>query len=326
VLVVMVIIAILVGLTVTVVGNAIGSARVAGTRGTIMKVHGLVAERVRAIDQAVHGQAFRSRLLQKQSQLGGSAELALAVVMKDELKRAFYRKPDGSLNYPPAVPVPPPNPPPDARLESSKMLHFALTQGSVHGLPPVDTDTFSSSEVRIDPLDQRAYFVDAWGEPLRFYLFPTRLVRPGGYDPTATSGQGAPVDPDDPTHPNFINRELVNLLMPGLTRELLSGDPQDANAAFAQWATQAAQDPKQIEVQYHTLVTYHLPLIVSSGADRELGLYEPYEVDTNAGHYGHLAQPKTDLTGDGTDDWQLTNPGDGPVNDNVSSHQRAGGN
>lgn len=319
VLVVMVIIAILVGLTVTVVGNAIGSARVAGTKGTITKISGLVQERMRAIDRALKpGGAFDSRVQQKRAQIqaqAGSASvsesLARVVVMKEELKRVFYgmRQPSG-LNYPvinyPPVPL---SGAADPRLETSKLLYAALTKGAVHGVPPVEPDSFSTNEVRVDTSDTsdtrfpggRPYFVDAWGEPLRFYLFPTRLVRPGG--------SGAP------------NKPLVDLLIAGITTELLNGDPHDPLREFdALLAVSPAlpnpPDPNCYfdERCFHTRTTFHVPLIVSGGADRDLGLFEP----TQDSDFGHLAQPLPSV--------DLTAPGDSAVTDNVSSHQRAGGN
>ena len=327
VLVVMVIIAILVGITVSVVGNAIGNARVGATKGTITKISGLVQERVRAIDRAIQDGTYRTRIEQKGAQLGVNAKLASIIVMKEELIRAFYgtrsdsalygAQATGALNYPPLVPANV-----DRNLESSKLLYAMLTSGSVQGVPPVDTDTFSSSEVLVDDNDpqRRPYFVDAWGNPLRFYLFPTRLVRPGGYDGSNTSGPGnPPLDPDDPSHPNYINRPLVRVLISAsLSDEVLATDPHDPGREFA--GAFNSPNAASLEARYHTPNTYHVPLIVSAGADRALGLREPHDVDTTANPpvFGHLAQPAAGI--------DLANPADSVLNDNVTNQQRAGGN
>ena len=45
------------------------------------------------------------------------------------------------------------------------------------------------------------------------------------------------------------------------------------------------------ETKYHTPDTYHTPLIVSAGADEDLGLLEPTD-DAN-GNFGNLAQLKS---------------------------------
>jgi len=45
------------------------------------------------------------------------------------------------------------------------------------------------------------------------------------------------------------------------------------------------------ETNYHTPDTWHTPLIISGGADEELGLLEP--TDDSGGNFGNLAQLKS---------------------------------
>jgi prepilin-type N-terminal cleavage/methylation domain-containing protein len=323
VLVVMVIISILVAVTATVVGSAIGNARIAATKGTITKISGLVQERVRAIDQATRTDAFDNSVRLKIQQQGYSRNLAQIVVMKEALKNAF--------GYPP---------PPNADvLENPRRLYQALTQRAVFGLPPVDTDTFSSNEVKFDstdvrnnatgaatpdgePDDPRPYFVDAWGEPLRFYLWPTRLVRPGG--------PGTPV-----------RRDIVDLLMSDLSPDMLVTDAHDPFNEFTVWAGQTPERLQQVEATFHSPSTYHVPLIVSAGGDRQLGLHEPFFVDYDLNGDGGVDTTPPQRNEDGNGNGQhdnllgplgqplaavLSNPAESALNDNITNQQRAGGN
>lgn len=64
--------------------------------------------------------------------------------------------------------------------ESAALLYFALTKLQVFGVPPVGESGFETSEVRDTDGDGLLEFVDAWGVPLRFYRWPTRLLKPNG--------------------------------------------------------------------------------------------------------------------------------------------------
>ena len=64
--------------------------------------------------------------------------------------------------------------------ESSELLHYALTQMEVFGVPPVGESDFDTSELRDTDGDGLMEFIDGWGRPLRFYRWPTRLLKPGG--------------------------------------------------------------------------------------------------------------------------------------------------
>lgn len=66
------------------------------------------------------------------------------------------------------------------RTESSELLYYALTKMSVFGVPPVGESEFGTSEVADTDGDGLLEFVDAWGRPLRFYRWPTRLLKPNG--------------------------------------------------------------------------------------------------------------------------------------------------
>ena len=84
---------------------------------------------------------------------------------------------------------------------------------------------------------------------------------------------------------------------------------------------------------YHDVDTYHVPLIVSSGPDETLGLYEPGFIDVDANENGSV-DPGEDGNGNGSFDnilGTLCQPIDpanlDPLTDNITNHnQRAGGN
>jgi prepilin-type N-terminal cleavage/methylation domain-containing protein len=203
--------------------------------------------------------------------------------------------------------------------ESSELLYFTLTQSGTFGSSPVDADQFTPSEIADTDEDGFPEFVDAWGHPLRFYRWPTRL-----FDPTAPN----PFQPDfdivddntevDPTPDGdesdglreilVAERDYAGLLVKGLPpspfaiggstqRDLMLVDPDDPVGILYTFI----EDPKYKamgidltqeynEAKYHTPDTYHAPLIVSAGADELLGLREPTETDPTAGIYGNLAQ------------------------------------
>ncbi|MGZ0172207.1 MAG: type II secretion system protein [Planctomycetales bacterium] len=68
----------------------------------------------------------------------------------------------------------------DPVTESAEMLYFALTELDVFGVPPIGGDEFSTDEVADTDGDGLKEFVDGWGQPLRFYRWPTRLIKPYG--------------------------------------------------------------------------------------------------------------------------------------------------
>jgi hypothetical protein len=143
------------------------------------------------------------------------------------------------------------------------VLYFALTEGSVFGISPDAPDFFQDTELADKDDDGRQEIVDGWGNPIRFYLFPTRLFRPGGV--------GTPT-----------NYELITLMIPKLSGKQLNVDPDDPTGEIARVVP-------NFEATFHTPGTYHVPLLVSAGEDGELGLYEPYL--SSAGVFGYLAQP-----------------------------------
>lgn len=206
--------------------------------------------------------------------------------------------------------------------ESSELLYYALTQMQSFGVPPVGESEFGVNEVRDTDGDGLMEFVDGWGRPLRFYRWPTRLIKPNGpYGadglPGISGGTSfllygtlgsddvavARVPPTYPSPPGLPldMRPIASLLMEGLPPapafpltqwDPLSEDPDDPYGLIStemkrligSGIAPALITGSYNEALYPTLDTYHTPLIISLGADGDLGLYEPYFSEDSNGN------------------------------------------
>jgi hypothetical protein len=268
----------------------------------------------------------------------------------------------------------------DPATQSSALLYFALTRLEIFGVPSVGTDAFLTQEVADTDGDGMLEFVDGWGRPLRFYRWPTRLFKPFGLlgadqQPGIATidddGTGGPDDiqeigwpgSDDVVIPPVV-RQHAGYYFRGLPRppvttgtppvpilgdyDLLNEDPDDPyGALMAEVKRMAASGifvlQNVSESRYHTLDTFHKPLVVSAGADGYLGLHEPFHnedlnfngildsgEDTNGNGYldiGLLAQPLNessgvDLNGNGYTD-SLASPV-AALDDLTNRNRRAG--
>jgi prepilin-type N-terminal cleavage/methylation domain-containing protein len=173
-----------------------------------------------------------------------------------------------------------------AETESAEVLYWFLTNGTQFGAEPVGTGDFAPNEIADTDGDGLLEIVDAWGEPLRFYRWPTRMVRP------QLSG-----DETDPINPNTIpiNTSIAAEFLVGNLPpiEILRHDPEDPlddlrrNQLGGTAAAPTQLTEQQLEPLFHTMRTWHAPLILSAGEDRSLGLLEP----NDSSNYGHLGQP-----------------------------------
>lgn len=204
--------------------------------------------------------------------------------------------------------------------ESSALLHYTLTAAGTFGSSSVDADQFSNREIRDTDDDGLPEFIDSWGQPLRFYRWPTRLIDPNAPDPFepdfATIDDNTEVDltPDDSESDGLrevtkTERQYASVLIRGLPqipvslatltpqRDMLLVDPDDPVGLLYSFIEDPNYKALGIDLtqeineeKYHTLDTYHVPLIVSAGPDQELGLREPTEYNATLGIYGNLAQ------------------------------------
>lgn len=212
--------------------------------------------------------------------------------------------------------------------ESAEMMYWFLINGPTFGADSIEADAFNTSEVADTDGDGLLEFVDAWGQPLRFYRWPTRIIRPGpptapatapssgAYFPLGASYPGGTTTPTTPTtlpvdHPaTFLISSLPTLsttsddpTTPGdrsgsplaWDHNDESGDVLRTYAAQKGLSSNLTAASRLFEAAFRTPNTWHAPLVVSAGADQSLGLYEPYD-RTN---YGHLAQPEAGSSASG---------------------------
>jgi hypothetical protein len=297
------------------VGGLLSQARDAATRATISKIQGLLNSRSQAFD----------RLLKRKGYLPGTAEYQQVqanyrnVITQSSTKSMLTTKilqvkffpqryqevydpyiyRDSSGQTPIA----------QATASNAEILYYFLTQSNALGDSPVANDTFSPSEVKDIDTDGLPEFVDAWGNPLRFYRWPTRLFRSQGQN----SSTGALNAITCPTGPNATstnadgsydtnNAQLLFSSLPVFTGNLqvdLARDPQDPlqdcltifQSANNLKPFEFASDP-YYPVLFHTPATYHVLLVVSAGPDGVLGLYEPDFIDLQNNIRGDLGQIK----------------------------------
>lgn len=248
------------------------------------------------------------------------------------------------------------------KFESGIVLYAVVTKGETFGSVSPGEDEFASVEIRNDgSTGNLPCLVDAWGEPLRFYRWPTRLIRCGEQDFGGTGGfvdynnntiQDPPgwVDPgtgnssfSPAIRPNVFSSAPTpaSLLISGLPvynnkgaspvfttgidgqpgfggytsgappyntppwnylgmpdtddPEPLNIDPDDASLQLSRWLfddTIPLADQKlrrtNFVTDFHDFYTYHTPLIVSAGPDKQLGLFDPTD---NSSTRGDLAAP-----------------------------------
>lgn len=185
--------------------------------------------------------------------------------------------------------------------ESAELLYYCLVVADSFGAVGAGGDRFTNREVADTDEDGLPEFVDAWGKPLRFYRWPTRLIdidAPSPFEPNLS-------DPSDLTDTRAVvgaERQIANTQFQGLApppitmpngvtpRDMLLIDPDDpVGVLYSELerlnGLNGTPDFKAEfnELKYHTPETYHTPLIVSAGPDGQFGIQPP----------GHFAEPST---------------------------------
>lgn len=208
------------------------------------------------------------------------------------------------------------------KAESAELLYAFLTGGKVKidiggseemveignvslGAEASSGATFKSSELADTDGDGQLELVDGWGEPLRFYRWPTRLIRPNGI--------GNPPNPND-----ILKTVMSNVPQAGA----LNRDPDDSSgdlvrldqspAVFRECIGSATENGLDdlTEANFHTPETFHSFLLISAGPDNKLGLEEPS--DSASGNFGFLAQPTAEV---------LADPLNSVLNDSITNLQ-----
>lgn len=303
------VILLLMTVTIAAFANFVLTSKEQATAATINKINKIIQQRKDAFDR-LNLKDSAKRLHALNSSIG--LRTAEVIVRKQRFAFAFpQRYEERSLfngidysTYFSGLPVRP-------NYESAALLYLAITQGETFGAPQVDDDNFAASEIASIPITigsntvDLKYFIDAWGQPLRFYRWPTGLIRPtvGGPIDRSYSALLAPALPP------------VNALNP--SSDPLANDPDDPTQFFlAFYSNLSASDRNAFATNFRlsfTPSTYHTPLIVSAGPDRSLGLYEPNDATAMNG----LAVPISTSPPTSTS----------PVQDNITNlNQRNRGN
>ncbi|QDT15353.1 type II secretion system protein [Alienimonas californiensis] len=216
-LVVVSIVAILLSLTVTATLAFVTNAREAATRTTLTKIDAKVQRRIGALRRGLETTSGNV------SSAGGGAAgpLRVKMAMLNQMPSYLYPRgpgPDGEIG---TADDPLPlsegdyvtaklrgnaavtGPFEDATYRndataSSEALFLFLSQGETYGVEDTDADAFKESELADADGDGLREIVDGFGNPIRFYRWPTRLIRPavpGSYnglvEPAVASTQDA---------------------------------------------------------------------------------------------------------------------------------------
>lgn len=309
----------LIGTSAFLVRNMGNKARERATMATITKVNGLVQDRIeamrKALDSTKNQQQVKSIVGNKYTTLMndfGSKYRSLPQPVVEILARKDILRsnlPQFAAENPEAADLidGTRDGTPNANADlSSELLYYILTNHETYGVPPVGEDAFLVSEVGDTDGDGLKEFIDGWGRPLRFYRWPTRLIKPDG---------------------STIDRQTASIFFDGLPPASANGfnesDPLNIDSDDPQGRLQHEDDrsgnllaplfnnaSSYTAGQYGTMNTYWTPLIVSAGEDGILGIYEPNDFANN----GVLAKPVSIPLPDG-------------VFDNITNqNQRAGGN
>jgi prepilin-type N-terminal cleavage/methylation domain-containing protein len=320
-LVVLAIITVLLSISFVVYGSAVEGARVSATRTTIATIQLAIDARTSAL--ALYNAKSLAQSFAASYRLGANPapnqtipeNIAEIVVRKNRYKQALPSRLEDLWGYDarPGTPDDSPlwriwkstvvgitvtdaNPRPTGHrrdLENSELLYLALTKGNAYGDIRLRIDDINARHIRDANDNGIPEFVDDWGNPLRFYNWTHRLVRPGGgttpidqrlFSQTAhllLTAHSPPASPS-PYPANIYNHPL-------------NQDADDFTGALsaAQAATGLMTAPFRIdhdlvpggavtcppfnEVHYHTLDTRGISLVISAGPDGNLGLVEPTE-------------------------------------------------
>ena len=307
-----------------VVRNIGNKAREKATMATIVKVNGLVQDRVeamrKALDSTKNQQQIKSLVGQKYnalvSSLGAKYRGLPQPVVEILVRKDIFRQ-----NLPQYIAE---NPSVDTAMDnligapgtagnvgtdagasiSSEYLYYILTNHETYGVPPVGEDAFTTTEVADTDGDGLKEFVDGWGKPLRFYRWPTRLIKPDGVTIDRANASvffdGLP----SASAAGFNEADPLNVDADDPQGRIQHEDNRSGNLLTPLFNASASYSAGE----YATMNTYWVPLIVSAGEDGILGLYEPSDEINN----GVLAQPILPVV-------------DG-IFDNITNHnQRAGG-
>jgi prepilin-type N-terminal cleavage/methylation domain-containing protein len=272
-------------LTIAVMGM-IGNAKEAATRSTIKLVAGLMDDRM---------ESLRRSKLTNDAYLGQFANFQNAcnnpTLAKVNARKAAYRlwipqtwAEAQTLATAAGMSVTPPAPINPAT-ESAEVLYWLFTEGPQPASQGIDADIFNSQNVKDtdSPPNGKLEIVDGWGNPISFWRWPARLLRPDGIGSTVQAenlgGSGAQ---------NWASVRSLNPTLP-VTEPANQTDPEDPQG------TASNCNPGNYEDLFHLPGTFLFPLICSAGADGIMGIGSPGDKSTGAGgSFGYWARHTAD--------------------------------
>ena len=273
----------------------IGTARAKATQTTVKKVSELLDARINDLERFIdkENRAAGSGLPNYAQNFfvaaGRNRQIALVRGRKDLFRRNFPQRfvEDSRITasgYDSAKH--------QSDTESAEVLYYLLSTAPSFGAETDDLSQFTSSEIADTDGDGLLEFIDAWGRPLRFYRWPTRLIRPAAAGEEGNPST-RPIAVDTNRAARFLIANVTTLPDAQIPNTASIKQDQDDPLGVVNPPPPSATPPgtaqqlKNFENQYHTANTWHVPLIVSAGPDGELGLFEPNDT-TN---FGILAQP-----------------------------------
>lgn len=276
-MVVLGIILLLTTITLISLGGSGTQARIAATQVTIRKITAMLKDRKEEFSRLDFNGATRKIGVANVSQ--GDIILVKKILAKEHFPQRYEDTIGSSVDRTTICPDPTDSSnceddTKSLKAESSEFLYEMLVTGKAFGLTNVSTANFEQQELGDTDEDGRLEFVDAWGEPLQFYRWPTRLVRPNG-------GSSA-------INPSNL---LAALVASKFNTYTYNQDPDDpiGEVAAAYKRRKNNNNSNSFEDDFHTYNTWHTFLIMSSGEDKELGTF----FASDSANYGYLGQPES---------------------------------
>jgi len=301
----MAIISILVGLILQVAVNVIQQGRESATKSTIQKIQKLIDSRLNEFQRRYAGSDPTSIVRIKNSAawtiaggmtsggtpINGNQRLILA---RKLLFRQWFPQSDSEVD------------------RNGLFRDFAPNASNPEILYRVlFDDHFLVSEYGDPDGNGLQCFLDAWGQPIRFYRWPTRLFR------LDDDGDG-----QDDQWPTL--KYARSLQISGLTEDRLQTDPNHPLLRDPMDPLHLCDTVDNFTDNFHQPRTFWAPLIISSGPDRDFGMRDPSDL---LGRLGELTDPWIDPV-----IWKQQNPdlpvpirGDNLTDNITSANIRIGG-
>jgi len=247
IMVVIGILALMITLSLTTYGYVIANAKEKATKATIKKISMALAHRMEAFNRGINKQNLaagsgRPAYITFQNWNKYGSDLAKVMGRKDLFRDNFPQtfaehltaSEQSTATLTSAA----------KRAASAEVLYLFLSSGVSFGEDISDSTSFNANELRDTDGDGVQELVDAWGNPLRFYRWPTSMISSGDSNLLIRT-KASTKDPDDPL---------------GLI---------------------TATSVPNFATNYHAIDSWHTPLVVSAGEDGVLGLYEPADTSNN---------------------------------------------